>query len=147
MSNNRISVREQIQRNSVALISLVVALTTLSYSTWRNEKSEDNHNHRQAAFEILLKLNELQRVVFHLRYDGESQEEGNPRVGWTYILTIQDLSQILDSEDMRLQADKLHAVWSVNWEGLKDNQPQVDLMLAAIDKMRMQTLILLRSLE
>lgn len=147
MSNNRISLREQVQRNSVALISLVIALTTLSYSTWRNEKSEDNHNHRQAAFEILLKLNELQRVVFHLRYDDESQEEGNPRVGWTYILTIQDLSQILDSEEMQRESDKLHAVWSANWEGLKDNQPQVDLTLAAIDKMRMQTLTLLKSLE
>jgi len=33
---------EQVRRNSVALISLVVAVTSLSYNTWRNEATEHN---------------------------------------------------------------------------------------------------------
>ena len=34
------SVLRQLRRHSVALISLVVALTSLGYNTWRNETSE-----------------------------------------------------------------------------------------------------------
>ena len=74
------SIGSQLRRNAVALISLVVAITALTYNTWRNEKSEDNRNHHQAAFEILLKLNELQQVVFHHRYDGDTTDKGNPRL-------------------------------------------------------------------
>ena len=58
----------QLQRNAVAIISLVVALTSLGYNTWRNEQSEGNRNQRFASFMILSKLNELQQLVFHLSF-------------------------------------------------------------------------------
>lgn len=38
----------QLQRNAVAIINLVVALTGLRYNTWRNEQSEGNRNQRFA---------------------------------------------------------------------------------------------------
>ena len=69
MNNERNSIIDQLRRNAVALISLVIAVSSLSYNTWRNEKTEDNRNQRFAAFEILLKLGELQQVVFHHHYD------------------------------------------------------------------------------
>ncbi len=33
---------EQIKRNQLAIISLVVALIALGYNTWRNELTEEN---------------------------------------------------------------------------------------------------------
>ena len=137
---------KQVRRNAVAIISLLVALSTLSYSTWRNEKSEDNRNHRQAAFEILIKLNELQQVVFHRRYDMDEEDRGNPRLGWAIVLTINDLAQLLD-EPLPAEADALKQVWGSNWNHLGDEQDSVDKVLAGVDSMREETLYLLRSLE
>ena len=110
------SLWRQAQRNAVAIISLLVALSTLSYSTWRNEKSEDNRNHRQAAFEVLLKLNELQQVIFHRHYDMDEADKGNPRLGWTIVLTISDLSQLLPPANQR---EKTSAPWQTEWEPLQ----------------------------
>lgn len=47
---------KQLQKNSLSLISLVVALSALSYNTWRNEQSEYNRNIRNAGFEVLLHI-------------------------------------------------------------------------------------------
>ena len=69
MKDAKNSILEQLRRNTVAVISLVVAISSLSYNTWRNEATEENRNLRVAAFEILLKLGELQQVVFHSHYD------------------------------------------------------------------------------
>ena len=64
MINSSDSVISQLKRNSVALVSIIIAVSSLSYNTWRNEKTEENRNQRFAAFEVLLKLNELQQVIF-----------------------------------------------------------------------------------
>ena len=82
--------REQIRRNAVALISLVVALSTLLYTTWRNEETEDNWNTRVAGFEMLTTLGELQRIVYLNHYDGDL-DEGNPRKGWVRVMVLRDL--------------------------------------------------------
>jgi hypothetical protein len=140
------SIWEQVRRNAVALISLAVALSALSYNTWRNEKSETNRNHRQAAFEILSKLNQLQQVVFHRRYDNDETDKGNPRLGWTIVLTIADLSELLEAP-MPEKAQMLRATWGSNWEDLGDEQLSVDTVLGSVDMMRGETLHLLRSLE
>ena len=145
-TDKNLSIWRQVRRNAVALISLAVALSTLSYSTWRNETTEDNRNHRMASFEILLKLNEFQQVVFHHRYDQDLTDKGNPRLGWTYVLTIRDLSQVLNSP-LPEEASKLVLVWDENWSELSEKQENVDAVLAAVDEMREETLELLRSLE
>ena len=43
---------EQVRRNLVALISVFIAVSSLSYNTWRNEESEHNRNQRMASFEV-----------------------------------------------------------------------------------------------
>jgi len=43
-----ISVRKQIQRNIVALVSLTVAVTSLGYNTWRNEVIEYDRQRESA---------------------------------------------------------------------------------------------------
>jgi len=146
MNNERNSILDQLRRNAVALISLVIAVSSLSYNTWRNEKTEDNRNQRFAAFEILLKLGELQQVVFHHHYDKDKADKGNPRTGWSYVLTVRDLSRVLHPP-LPDTADKLLTVWSENWEGLDNNITNVDSIMAGIDEMRGETLQLLDSLE
>lgn len=92
------SIRDQLKRNAVALISLVIAITSLGYNTWRNEHTERNRNLRFASFEILLKLGELEDLVFVNAYDCNASLRGGPRTGWTKLLTIEDLSYVLEDE-------------------------------------------------
>ncbi|HEU0225628.1 MAG TPA: hypothetical protein VFR29_09345 [Steroidobacteraceae bacterium] len=61
--------REQVRSNAVARISLVVALTALGYSTWRNELTERNRNLRTAGFELLAEIGSLQQVVFYAHFN------------------------------------------------------------------------------
>ncbi len=136
----------QVRRNAVALISLIIAVSSLSYNTWRNEKTEVNRNQRIASFEVLLKLNELQQVIFHHHYDMDALDKGNPRTGWTYVLTVRDLSRILHSP-LPEAANELLSVWDKNWESLGKEQAKVDLIISEIDNVRSETLLLLESLE
>ncbi|MFQ6006091.1 MAG: hypothetical protein ACE5OQ_11370, partial [Woeseia sp.] len=106
------SFTDQLRRYSVALISLVVALTSLAYNTWRNEQTEFNRNIRVAGIELLLKLGELERTVFFARYDRDDQL-GNPRTGWAYVLTVRDLGD-LTREPARSSAANLVRVWNDN---------------------------------
>jgi len=66
------SLGDQLRRHSVALISPIVALTALAYNTWRNEETEENRNIRTAGIELLLKLGELEQVVFLSHYDADA---------------------------------------------------------------------------
>jgi hypothetical protein len=136
---------EQLRRNAVALISLVVAISSLSYNTWRNEATEDNRNQRVAAFEILLKLGELQQVVFHVHYDKDF-DRGNPRIGWAYMLTINDLAQLLPDAVQAVTSGLLRA-WGENRESLADSTASLEIVMQALDDTRNQTLVLLHSLE
>ena len=145
MSNNDPGFMQQVRRNAVALISLVVALSSLGYNTWRNEQTEANRNNRQAAFEVLLKLGELQQVVFHSHYDKDT-EKGSPRTGWAYVLTVRDLSQVMGAP-MSEMADELVATWSANWQQLGIDQAGADHIITGIDAAREQTLTVLKSLD
>jgi len=140
------SFKEQIQRNSVALISLFVAVSSLSYNTWRNEQSEYNRNQRVSSFEILLKLGELQELVFHNHYDRDAENKGNPRTGWALVLTIRDLSAVLESPVPK-SSKELVALWGGNWIRLGDSQESADAILSGIEKVRADTLVLLGDLD
>jgi hypothetical protein len=145
MKSPNLSIPEQIRRNFVALISLVIAVSSLSYTSWRHEQTEENHNSRTAAFEALLKLGELQQLVFHRHYDKEL-DKGNPRAGWAYVLTIQDLSSLLPPPATE-SADELIKIWGDHWQGLGSNQESADAITNAIDNTRNNTLELLQSLN
>ncbi len=140
------NIREQVRNNSVALISLFVALSGLGYNTWRNERTEHNRNIRTAAFEILTKLAEFERVVFLAHYD-KDRAMGNPRVGWTYVIVIHDLSEVVPGA-IEPKANALRAIWKDNWEGLgSDDDTAVDRIEAGIEGLRVATLDVLRSLH
>ncbi len=146
MGDNTVSLLRQLHRNAVALISLVVAISSLSYNTWRNEITEANRSQRIAAFELLLKLNELQQVVFHHHYDKDVEHRGNPRIGWSYVLTIHDLASVLN-DPLPTQAGLLRQSWNDNWQQLASSEDSVDVVLVHIDAVRLSTLQLLQSLE
>ena len=85
-------------------------------------------------------------MVFHHRYDGDTTDKGNPRLGWTHVLTIKDLSLVL-TDPLPEQAETLLLTWGDNWDQLGDSQESVDTVLDAVDVMRTQTLQLIRSLD
>lgn len=140
------NIREQLRNNAVALISLCVALSSLGYNTWRNERTEHNRNIRTAAFEILTKLAEFERVVFLAHYDRD-KNSGNPRVGWTYVIVMDDLAAVMPGK-VGPRADELRKVWAQNWEGLgSDSDVAVDRIEAGIINLRNAALETLRSLR
>jgi hypothetical protein len=140
------TIRQQIRNNAVALISLLIALTSLGYNTWRNERTEHNRNIRTAAFEILTKLAEFERVVFLAQYDRD-RNNGNPRVGWTYIIVIDDLAEVVPGS-VGPRASELRKIWAQNWEHLgEDSGTAVDRIDEAIVNVRNTTLETLRSLH
>ena len=137
---------QQLRNNSVALISLVVALSSLGYNTWRNERTERNRNVRTATFELLTRIAELQRVVYLAQYDRDPSG-GNPRTGWTYVLVIRDLATLVPAP-VPARAAELQKVWGADWEGLgRDDESSVDRIDGAIDALRAATLATLTSLR
>lgn len=140
------SIRQQLRNNTVALISLVVALSSLAYNTWRNERTERNRNVRTAAFEVLMRAADLERVTFLAQYDRD-RSGGSPRTGWTDVLAIQELSALVPGE-AALRATDLQQAWRENWEGLgKQDEAAVNRIDEAIEKLREASLATLRALR
>jgi hypothetical protein len=142
----RTTIKEQLQRNTVALISLVIAVTSLGYNTWRNEASEYNRNQRLVSIEVLRNLGQLQQVVFHRHYDMDETDKGNARTGWAIVLTITDLATVLE-EPLPAAAEKLRAVWNDDWQKLGSNQPGVDRIIAEVEALRKDVHALLKNLD
>ena len=140
------SIRQQLQNNAVALISLVVAISSLAYNTWRNERTEHNRNVRTAAFELLMRAEDLERVTFLAQYDRD-RSGGNPRTGWTDVQAIHDLSALVPGV-VPARAAELQQVWHENWEGLgSKDEIAVERIDEAIGKLREASLGTLRSLH
>ncbi|NCF20466.1 MAG: hypothetical protein GWP63_19695 [Haliea sp.] len=142
MSND---LARQLRENAVALTSLLLVVIGLAYNTWRNEQTEFNDNIRAAGFEILVKLGELERVVFHNHYDMD-EERGSPRAGWAFVLTIRDMGQ-LSLEGAKRESEKLVDVWQANWEGLGDDDAAVKAISDQVDALRAVVLEELAALD
>ena len=147
------SFKQQVQRNLVAIISVFIAVSSLSYNTWRNEKTEHNRNLRQASFELLLKIGEIRELVYHLEYDREVIDRSAERTGWVTVFVIRDLASVLE-EPVPEAADSLYEAWSEHWDGLAERDGQDRLaggsrraIEAEIDDLRDRTLAMLQGLE
>jgi len=139
-------IRNQICVNALALISLGVALTSVSYNTWRNERTEHNRNVRAATFEVLTKLADFERTVFLAQYDRD-RTQGNPRIGWTEVIVIHDLASVAPAP-LESKAAQLREVWRTNWEHLgSEDESSVDHIEAAVEDLRQATLQTLRALR
>lgn len=130
---------QTIRKNSVSLISLVVALTALFYNTWRNELTEQNRNVRVAGFETLKELAALQVQVDHTTYRAQGDKE--IIAAWSRVLFIQDLAAVT-SPHLKASAEKLESVWRDNVEHLSDEEAnrQVTVQIQAMREEVMRTL-------
>ena len=136
---------EQLRRNSLALISLVVALGALGYNTWRNELTEHNRTIRFAGFEMLLHVSELRRISYIAHYDRNSVQ-GNPRSGWVKVMVIRDLGTMMPPAP-RSSAEALYRTWNQEWQGLGSNDTSIKAIDNALDVVRTGILQTLEELE
>jgi hypothetical protein len=140
------TVCDPIRTNALALISLCVALTSVSYGTWRDERTEYNRNVRAATFQMLTKLADFERTVFLAQYDRD-RANGNPRIGWTDVIVIHDLASVAPAP-LESKAARLRDVWRENWEHLGgEDESSVDHVEAAVEDLRQATLGALRALR
>lgn len=137
--------RRQLRDNLVALTSLVVALSALSYNTWRNERTERNRNVRVAGIELLGEIGSLQQIIFYAHY-AEGDARGDPRMGWADVLTINDLATIMPAE-VAQDAAELRTTWEANVETLAEDEASFRRIDGAIDALRQETLASLRALR
>ena len=140
------SFKEQVRRNMVALISLVVAVTSLAYNSWRNEQSEYNRTQRVVAVETLLLLGQFQEIVYRNHYDRDIEDKGNPRTGWTLVLTIRDITAVLE-QPIPASSEALRATWEQNFQQLGSSTAAKDAIEDGIESLRDELLAMLRALD
>jgi len=140
-----VSIRQQIHNNFVAIVSVVIAVSTLLYSAWRHEVTEDQRTIRQAGFEILHNLGELQTIADHAHYTGDKMQ-GDPVSGWGRVLMIRDLSQLMPVK-AQAHANALYQVWDKEWQGLGDSTASSERITAAINTCRSGTTQILVNLD
>jgi len=115
----KLNVMQQIKTHIVALISLVTALSGLLYNNWRDHQNELNHNMRNAAFEVLKDLGELQTIVNYAHFEADSTH-GNPIEGWKYAIQVRDLSRLLSPASQQ-KGKQLYLVWEKDWDTLNED--------------------------
>ena len=144
-----VSLLQNIRRNRLSIISLLVALTALGYNSWRNEQSEANRNVRAAGFEIIRHVGELQRMVFLIHYD-KAEKTAQPRItardGWAEVMVLRDLGQLMP-EPVAKAADALLAAWSTHWQQLADSAEAEQALDQAIALLRERSLASIRQLD
>ncbi len=83
------TVKEQLQKHAIALISLVIAISALAYNSWRNELSEENRNIRAAGFEIIKESAKLQFVIDRTTYLATDSNKSYEAInGWATVNLI-----------------------------------------------------------
>ena len=140
-----VSLAQQIRRNSLALLSLMVALSALFYNTWRNEHSERNRNVRTAEFEMLKNLGELQQIIDFAHFRKDAQR-GDLTMGLSRVLLIHDLAA-LTPQPVNDSAEKLMAAWRNNGDKLSSSLDAASTLSEEVLLTRRSVLESLRSLK
>jgi hypothetical protein len=137
--------KNQIKLNSVALVSLMTAISGFTYNTWQGRQNEINQNMRIASFEVLKNLGELQTVVNYAHFE-DDQSRGNPIEGWKHATMVRDLSRLLNPEAAK-QGQALFTQWEQSWEKLESDSQTETQMSAQIAKTRLAVLSNIDALE
>ncbi|MCI0570711.1 MAG: hypothetical protein L0Y66_08170 [Myxococcaceae bacterium] len=143
--NGNRTLRRQVSHNLVAIISLALALSSLGYSAWRNERTERNRSIRQAGFEVLKNLGELQMIV-NATHFGLGDVPTDPLSGWGRVSLIGDLCQLL-SPPVPAECEGLVHAWGVEWTQLREDEASVKRISERIDDVRNAVLAELRRLR
>jgi len=142
---NVLQLKQQIKTHLVAIISLLTALSGLFYNSWRDHQNEINQNQRNAAFEVLKNLGELQTIVNYAHYKADT-ERGNPIEGWKYVLLVRDLTRLLPHTNMQ-QGDQLYLAWQQDWENLQNNSTSEQRISTQIANARADVLHTIETLQ
>ncbi len=118
------TILQQIRGNSVALISLMTAVIALSYNTWRNETTESQRNIRQASFQVLESLGDLQEVAdyryYYFPFEGGQSGEGELRLrGYGSVTMVRDLMNLMPPP-APVASDKLFRLWNEHVNALTE---------------------------
>lgn len=125
--------RSQLRKNFLSLLSLLVALSALSYNTWRNESTERNRNIRAAEFEMLRHLIEVQQII-----DRSAHPAGSDlNTGLNRVLLIHDLAQ-LTPPPVTQAAEQLRSTWVSQSEALAQYASKPEAAKAASDHLSEQ---------
>lgn len=130
---------------TTAIFSMILAVFGFSYNIWRMEVTEKNNSSREACFELLLQLSELEQLVYAAHYD-KNKELGNPRNGWIKVGLIGDLSFVTELP-VREKAVDLKNVWQSNWSAMEESRVATDKIVDAIDEVRLAVRLVIASLE
>jgi hypothetical protein len=141
----RTAVWRQLRANVVAIVSVFVALGGLTYSTWRNERTEANRNTRTAAFEVLKTLGDLQLVVDYAYYR-KDPARGDAAMGWRRVQCIKDLAQIVPSPGPE-DAERLLQTWRTNVETLATDSQSAAEISNEIYTTRQDLVLIIRGLR
>jgi hypothetical protein len=136
---------QQIHRNLLAIISLVVAMSALGYNTYRNELTEENRNIRSAGFSMLQHLSELQLLIDYAHYDKDTVK-GNPISGWGHLLYLKDMSYLVSGEVV-IETKALIRIWDQEWETVREEGASNQRVTAAINTLRDQVRHTIASLD
>ena len=138
-----IKIRDQFRFHSVALISLITAIVGVSFNIVQTRWIEENATKRDATFETLLALGELQEIVHFAHFKGD-QEAGDPIAGWSRVLMVNDLAMLLQPENSN-HCRNLKAVWQNHFDTL-DEPDSEKAISEAIRLAREETLTVLQTL-
>ncbi len=140
------TIAQQLHRNAVALISLVIAVSSLGYNTWRNETTEAQRNLRAASFEVVSHLGELGAQVNQLGY-GESAKDVAWNRGWGHVLSLQTLGRLLP-KPAAAEIDALAELWRKRVSALQDrDQAAIREVREQIDKCAAAVIAVIESLD
>lgn len=114
---------DQFRFHSVAIISLFTAIIGVSFNVLQTSHIEENATRRDATFESLLALGELQEIVHfaHFRLDGEA---GDPIVGWSKVLLVNDLAMLLQPENSE-HCRQLKVIWQAHFDSLDEVESEL----------------------
>ena len=115
-----LNIKQQVQNNLLAVISVLIAILALSYNSWRNELSEDNRNVRAAGFEIMREAAKLQFYVDVTTFS-ESADDAEVIKGWVSINLMQSLAELI-SPAIKSKAQALKELWAKNWSSLSQDK-------------------------
>ena len=102
--------RRTLRQQSLALVSLALAIASLGYNTWRNETTERHRNVRSAAFAMLGALGELQQLA-DTRFYGNDHGEMNRIALWGRVSLLRDLSGLV-SPGVDARTATLYRTWN-----------------------------------
>lgn len=99
-----------IKSQLLSILSVFIAISALSYNSWRNEVTEKNRNIRAAGFEMIKQLAELQVLTDHMTYD-QDKARNDPIKGWSIVLALEDLGSFV-SDDTQHKTGNLKSTWA-----------------------------------